>query len=94
MHPSKNKFTEEEIETARNYPIKWLLGKHTQQKMFQLKCPFHDDSTPSFSLYPNNSFHCFGCKSHGKNAIDFVMKLDPELKFFEAVEYLLRLRGK
>lgn len=41
-----------------------------------IKCPFHDDSTASMALYPNNGFHCFGCAAHGNNAVDFVMLLD------------------
>lgn len=30
-------------------------------------CPFpdHDDSSPSFHLYPNNSAYCFGCNRGG-----------------------------
>ncbi len=36
-------------------------------------CPFHDEKTPSFFIYSNNSFYCFGCGVSG-NAIDFVMK--------------------
>ena len=36
-------------------------------------CPFHDDKRPSMYLYPNNTFHCFGCGENG-TAIDLVMK--------------------
>ena len=36
-------------------------------------CPFHQEDTPSFFIYPENSYFCFGCGVHG-NAIDFVMK--------------------
>lgn len=36
-------------------------------------CPFHEEQTASFFIYPNNSYYCFGCGVHG-NAIDFVMK--------------------
>lgn len=29
-------------------------------------CPFHDDRTPSFTVYPNSGkFHCYGCGKHG-----------------------------
>jgi len=31
----------------------------------QTSCPFHEDSTPSFTLYPDNTFHCYGCGAHG-----------------------------
>jgi DNA primase len=36
-------------------------------------CPFHDERTPSFVIYSDNSYHCFGCGAHG-NAIDFLIK--------------------
>lgn len=33
---------------------------------YRANCPWHDDSTPSFYLYPeNNSFFCFGCNEWG-----------------------------
>ena len=38
-------------------------------------CPFHDEKTPSFKVFPtDNSFYCFGC-GVGGTVIDFVMKL-------------------
>lgn len=43
---------------------------------FQGLCPFHaDKKSPSFFVYPNNTFHCFGCQAHG-TIIDFVMRYD------------------
>ena len=40
-------------------------------------CPFHDDTTPSFTVVPHKGFyHCFGCQAHG-NAITFIMTLQP-----------------
>ncbi len=44
----------------------------------QIKCPFHDDKTPSMAIYPGtNTVYCFSanCKTHGKSVdvIDFVM---------------------
>jgi len=51
------------------------------------KCPFHDDSTPSFVVTPGkNLFHCLGCGAGG-TVIDFVMKHDG-LSFRHAVEVL------
>ena len=34
-------------------------------------CPFpeHQDNTPSFYCYPDQRFHCFGCRRHG-DAVD------------------------
>lgn len=34
-------------------------------------CPFHLEKTPSFYIYPDNHFHCFGCGKHG-SVLDFV----------------------
>lgn len=36
-------------------------------------CPFHKEDRPSFYIFPDNTYHCFGCGAHG-NAIDFMMK--------------------
>jgi DNA primase len=49
------------------------------------KCPFHEDSSPSF-LVDDKKYHCFGCRAHG-NAIDFEMNRTG-IGFVEAVEAL------
>jgi hypothetical protein len=28
-------------------------------------CPLHNERTPSFHIYPDEHFHCFGCDRHG-----------------------------
>tara|TARA_Y100000593_G_C4200374_1_gene281542 strand:+ start:186 stop:719 length:534 start_codon:yes stop_codon:yes gene_type:complete len=28
-------------------------------------CPFHNEKTPSFTIYPENNFYCFGCHKGG-----------------------------
>jgi DNA primase len=48
-------------------------------------CPFHDEKTPSFTVYQDH-FHCFGCGAHG-TAIDFVMRTQG-LAFIDAVNAL------
>jgi hypothetical protein len=37
------------------------------------KCPLpaHQDDTPSFNVYPDKHFHCYGCQAHG-DIFDFV----------------------
>lgn len=82
---------ERDIEAARKVPIAGLLGLRLGQRLTHCKCPFHNDSTPSFVIYPDNSYHCYGCSAHGNNAIDFVMKL-MEMPFKEAVSELMAYR--
>ena len=38
-------------------------------------CPFHEERTPSFIVYPDSHAHCFGCGWHG-DVIDLCAKLD------------------
>ena len=48
-------------------------------------CPFHNEKTPSFTVYPSdNSFYCFGC-GVGGDAITFVMRSE-NLDYPAAVE--------
>lgn len=50
------------------------------------RCPFHNEKTASFRVYPDNSFYCFGCGAHG-DVIGFVMKIE-NIGFQEACERL------
>ena len=53
---------------------------------FLATCPFHDDSTPSFTVSQNDGkylYKCFGCGASG-SVLDFVMKFD-KVGFGEAV---------
>jgi DNA primase len=49
-------------------------------------CPFHNEKTPSFYVYEDGQYHCFGCGAHG-DAISFVMQTEGA-GFMEAVERL------
>ena len=73
-----------------------LVGEHIaleqSGKSFKGKCPFHQEKTASFHVYPDNgTYHCFGCKAHG-SMIDFVMNTT-NMTFPEAVEELARVSG-
>ena len=48
-------------------------------------CPFHNEKTPSFTVYPDTrSFYCFGCGASG-DVISFIMRMD-NLDYVEAVK--------
>lgn len=87
--PSSNTISLQKIETAREYPIADLYDGKLRRSGSNLVglCPFHQEKTPSFYVYRDNSFHCFGCSKHGNNAIDFLMARDG-LEFPEAVRRL------
>ncbi|MCI8622849.1 MAG: DNA primase [Provencibacterium sp.] len=55
-------------------------------------CPFHNEKTPSFTVYPDNqSFYCFGCGAGG-DAITFVRRAE-NLDYPEAVRFLADRAG-
>jgi DNA primase len=54
-------------------------------------CPFHNEKTPSFYVYDDGQYHCFGCGAHG-DAISFVMQSEGA-GFMEAVERLATEAG-
>jgi len=66
------------------------LGKSGNK--FTGRCPFHDDRSPSFVVYPEtSSFYCFGCRKGG-DIFRFVMEIE-KLTFKQAVEALSRYSG-
>lgn len=55
-------------------------------------CPFHEEKTPSFFVFPERgTWRCFGC-GRGGDVISFVMERD-KANFVEAVESLAREAG-
>lgn len=55
-------------------------------------CPFHNEKTPSFTVYPDSqSFYCFGCGVGGE-VITFIKQVE-NLDFTEAVRYLCDRSG-
>lgn len=86
---SKAEITDEMIQQALNMPIENLLSRSLKKsgKALVGLCPFHQEKTPSFFIYPkSNSFYCFGC-NRGGNVINFV-RLLYGYSFKEAVKYL------
>lgn len=55
-------------------------------------CPFHNEKTPSFTVYPESqSFYCFGCGSGG-DAVTFLRKIE-NLDYIDAVKALADKAG-
>lgn len=55
-------------------------------------CPFHNEKTGSFNLYPENgSFYCFGCGAGG-DVITFIRRIE-NLDYIEAVKFLAQRAG-
>ena len=59
---------------------------------YQGLCPFHNEKTPSFSIYADHQFFkCFGCDAKG-DVFNFVMKIEG-LTFWEALKKLADQNG-
>lgn len=85
----KDEITDDDVAQAKEYPIQELFDgnlRHSFGKLTGL-CPFHEDSTPSFTIFENdNHFYCFGCNAWG-DAIDFYMKTN-HVSMVDAVKAL------
>lgn len=56
------------------------------------RCPFHNEKTPSFYVYPETqSFYCFGCGVGGE-VITFIKKIE-NLDYIDAVKFLAQRAG-
>lgn len=55
-------------------------------------CPFHNEKTPSFTVYEDTqSFYCFGC-SAGGDSVGFIRKIE-NLDYIDAVKLLAQRAG-
>ncbi len=55
-------------------------------------CPFHNEKTPSFTVYPaTQSYYCFGCASGG-DVVTFIRQIE-NLDYIEAVKFLAERSG-
>ena len=59
--------------------------KQVSETRLKMCCPFHNESTPSMTVYlESNSFHCFGCARNG-DVITF-LQLHQDKSFMEIME--------
>ncbi|MDL4841514.1 DNA primase [Aquibacillus rhizosphaerae] len=88
---------EETIEEIRkSNDIVDVVGEYVQLKKqgrnFFGLCPFHGESTPSFSVTQDKQiFHCFGC-GKGGNVVTFIMEIEG-FNFYQAIEFLANKSG-
>ena len=73
-----------------------LVGGYLQLKKsgrnFKGLCPFHQEKTPSFYVFPESgTFHCFGC-GKGGDALTFYKEVE-HVDFKEALQELARRAG-
>ncbi len=54
-------------------------------------CPFHSEKTPSFTVFPDKHFYCFGCGAGG-DVITFIMRQE-NLDYAGAIEFLANRAG-
>lgn len=55
-------------------------------------CPFHNEKTPSFTVYPDTqSYYCFGCGAGG-DAVGFTRKIE-NLDYIDAIKSLAQRAG-
>jgi phage/plasmid primase-like uncharacterized protein len=62
------------------HPLAEVVGRHVvlKRRGHQLigLCPFHDERTPSFTIYPQDQrYHCYGCAAHG-DIFDFLQHME------------------
>ena len=65
------------FETANSVSLEVLLSELLQKKVDvkgrKTSCPFHEESIPSFHIYPTNTYYCWSCKRHG-NPVSLVQE--------------------
>lgn len=82
------------LKELQDIDLKALIEDETGKRFNSkghIKCPFHNDKTPSLSIkfFPDKNkykFKCWGCEEQG-DAIDFIIKLK-KIEYKEAREYL------
>ena len=87
--PERSHIFADLIQAAKKTPLESIYNFQRLRRVgraYTACCPIHNDKTPSFHIYPGNSWYCFGC-NRGGDTIDFVMRLYG-MKFPEATAYL------
>ena len=77
-------------------PIEEVIGSYVTLKRagsrYVACCPFHNEKTPSFTVFTDtSSYYCFGCGAGG-DIITFIMNRE-NLDYVEAVRLLAERAG-
>ena len=76
------------VEIISNYVTLDRSGRR-----FKAPCPFHQEKTPSFMVYPDRqSWHCYGACASGGDVFSFVMRAE-NLDFGETLKRLSEQAG-
>jgi DNA primase len=75
----------------KNLPTIQKILNLPEGKRIYIRCPSpsHRDSTPSFVVYPDGSFYCFGCNVHGKGSLHFLMRVLNNT-YKDSIDYLTK----
>ena len=91
------RFSSEFIEQVRQANdivsvISDYVSLNRRGRNFWACCPFHNEKTPSFTVYPDTqSYYCFGCGSGG-DVVTFIRNIE-NLDYMEAVKFLADKAG-
>ena len=91
------RFTDDFIDKLRDSnDIESVIGSYVELRRrgrtLTGLCPFHNEKTPSFTVYPETaSYYCFGCGAGGE-VINFIRNIE-NLDFIEAVKFLADRAG-
>lgn len=85
-----SKYDNETLESVRGITVQKMLGLGAGGRRLSIKCPIHNEKSPSFVIYPGGDFYCYGCAKSGQNALDLLLLMG--YAFPDAVEYLLQHR--
>lgn len=64
------------VEVLERYTPAYISHANLKRKQFNIRCPFHNDRNPSFTVYKNtNTFRCWSGCNDGKSGdvINFIM---------------------
>lgn len=82
-HALPNVLTDDKIDFAEikaSIPLSAFIGQFTELRqtgsVWKARCPLgtHSDSTPSFNVYNDNHWHCYGCNKTG-DIFDFAKEV-------------------